>query len=87
MPKCYRLCDKSEQCQVVVSAPDPVITEMQKRIDDQDEKITELTLALNESRDQIQALLDFCFGKAQWEEKVKRQQELNSHEIDAHLKC
>jgi len=47
------------------------ISELELSIKEMTENITELTEALNESRDQIQALLDYCFvDKTRWNQKT-----------------
>ncbi len=44
-------------------------TELTKRIREVEQTVEELTIALNESRDRIQALMDFCFAdKSAWKE-------------------
>jgi len=47
----------------------PSNTELAQRISDLEQTVEELTIALNESRDHIQSLLDFCFvDKTAWKE-------------------
>lgn len=44
-----------------------------KQIEEQQKQIDDLTTALNESREQIQALLDFCFtDRSKWKEGASR---------------
>lgn len=44
-------------------------TELTKMIHELEQTVEELTIALNESRDRIQALCDFCFvDKSAWKE-------------------
>lgn len=61
--------DESKRPSPNLRLPPPSNMELAQRISDLEQTVEELKIALNESRDHIQSLLDFCFvDKSAWKE-------------------